>query len=552
MDAPQDLSALVARAWESQYARPKDSQAMARKALEEAERTGDGVTSAWALLTIGYFELRYATPAEARRSLTTAQAAFTALEDRRGELLARNGLARVRMMEGDSGTALGMFRAILEEEAGALTTLDRFYTLNGMAGCLAALGDSPQSLGCLFEALEQLRTINARPQMATLLSNLGAELVAVGDYEEALAVLGEAETLVAEMEHPRLRVGILANLADCLVHLGRPGDALPRAHALMADPESPFISSAEGNVYTTAAFVSLRSHLVQEAEAALARAEAEADKYGGPSLAWALFLRALVFAQAGERLAAIERLQAARARFEPRTPLLLCGLVLEQLAELLAQEGRHAEAFALQKEYFGVYERRLGLGTKARYYAVQIRYELNRLRDERDRAREEALRDPLTGLYNRRYLDNVLGDLVPLYARNAQPLAVAMLDLDQFKLVNDRYGHPFGDEVLRTLAAVLFEGTRAGDIVCRYGGEEFCLVFPSATAADAAARVETLLAVMIGRAVRRGEIEASAIAFSAGVVAFPEAGLSAQDLVEAADRALYVAKKAGRGRVVRA
>lgn len=542
---------LVDKAWNAQYSSPRDSFAWAREAMAEAERCGDAACKALAHLTIGNFQLRYEGPAQAQQSLKEAEREFTTLKDQRGATLARTGLARVRMMEGDAKSAYDMYRAILEDEAGSLAPLDRFYVLNGIAGSCAALGDAPQSIGYLFEALGQVRTHNARPQTATLLSNLGGELVAVGDYEEALTVLQEAETLVAELKHPRLRVGIVANMVDCLVHLGRAADALPRARQLMADPEAPFISAPEGNVYTTAALTFLENDCDTEAEAALSIAEAEAAKHGGPCLVWALYLRAMVLAKKGERDEAISRLQEARSRFEDRTPLLLVGLVLESLADLTAQAGRHAEAFSLQKDYFQVYERRLGMGTKARYYAVQIRYELNRLRDERDRAREEALRDSLTGLYNRRYLDSVLAALISLFGRTGQPLAVAMLDLDFFKSVNDEFGHLFGDEVLRAVARVLTEGTRAGDVVCRYGGEEFCLLFPNSTAEDAVGRVNELLDATRKATIKMGDISKSGITFSAGVCGFPEDGETAQALVDCADRILYTAKNQGRGRVMR-
>ncbi|HEX5629099.1 MAG TPA: GGDEF domain-containing protein, partial [Usitatibacteraceae bacterium] len=311
------------------------------------------------------------------------------------------------------------------------------------------------------------------------------------------------------------------------------------------------ISAPEGNVYTTTTLVFLRNDCDAEAETALAMAEGEAAKHGGPCLVWALYLRAMMLARRRDPGGAVSRLEEARTRFEDRTPLLLQGLVLESLAELQAQAGRHAQAFALQKEYFQAYERRLGMGTKARYYAVQIRYELNRLRDERDRAREEALRDSLTGLYNRRYLDSVLAALLSLFTRTNQPLAVAMLDLDFFKDVNDEHGHLFGDEVLRTVARVLTEGTRAGDVVCRYGGEEFCLLFPNSTAEDAVARVGALLEATRKATTTVGEVSRAGITFSAGVCGFPEDGTTARALVDAADRVLYTAKNQGRGRVMR-
>lgn len=549
MDSSAPYRDLVDRAWEAQYASPRDSHSWAREALAGAEAAGDSAARAWAHLTIGYFELRYVGADSARRTLEAALAAFRRLGDLRGGILARNGLARARMMDGDVPGALAMFRASLEEDDGSLSTLDRFSTLNGMAGCLAALGDSPQSLGYLFEALGQLRTINARPQMATLLSNLGAELVAVGDYAEAAALLEEAQDLARGLQHPRLHAGINANHADCLAHMGRLEEALQLARRLMQDPESPHLSSPEGNVYTTAAYIFLRNDCGKEARAALALADEEAAKHGGNCAVWAHFLGAMAMEKAGGELEAIERLGKARESFEDRTPLLLRGLVLEFLASLYARTGRFRDAYEMHKAFHHVYEQRLGLGTQARYYAVQIRYELNRLRDERDRAREEALRDPLTGLYNRRYLDTVLGNLVPLFSRTGQPLSIAMADLDDFKLVNDACGHPFGDEVLKTVAQIFGEGTRAGDVVCRYGGEEFCLVFPNSTADDAVKRMEGLLDKLRSTSVRLGDTERAGITFSAGVAGFPERGATPEALIEAADAWLYDAKRKGRARI---
>src|SRR5690606_34979348 len=123
--------------------------------------------------------------------------------------------------------------------------------------------------------------------------------------------------------------------------------------------------------------------------------------------------------------------------------------------------------------------------------------------------------------------------------------------LDFFKDVNDQHGHLFGDEVLRTVARVLTEGTRAGDVVCRYGGEEFCLLFPNSTAEDAMARVESLLEQTRRAETRMGDVVQSGITFSAGVCGFPEDGQAAATLVDAADRILYTAKNQGRGRVLR-
>lgn len=451
------------------------------------------------------------------------------------------------MLEGDLAGALEVFQRNLTVESDALTTLDRFYTLNGAAGCLSLLGDAPRSLGYLFEALGQLRHINARPQMATLLANLGAELVSVGDYEEAHRVLLEGEAIVNEMHNPRLQRVVKANLCECLVQLGRDAESLPYARETMADPETPHMSSVEGSLYPTVAHALLRNGLIDEAEGAVALALEAARSHGSVSgLVHALLVRGMLEARRGDVGAAIETLADARSRLEDGSPHLVRCQVLEQLAEQLAAAGRHAEAYATQREYLAAYERRLGLASRARYFAVQIRFELDRMRAERDALREQSLRDPLTGLYNRRYLDSMLGDLLAVYERSGRPLAVAMIDLDHFKQVNDRYGHPFGDEVLRALAQVLRAGTRAGDVACRYGGEEFCLVFPDARAEDAVARIAALQGALAQVRVSAGGHELAGFTFSGGVADFPACGRTRDELIAAADGALYEAKAAGR------
>ena len=128
-------------------------------------------------------------------------------------------------------------------------------------------------------------------------------------------------------------------------------------------------------------------------------------------------------------------------------------------------------------------------------------------------------------------------------------MAGPALGLDDFKRVNDACGHPFGDEVLKAVARIFSEGTRAGDVVCRYGGEEFCLVFPNSTPDDAVKRMESFLERLRATTVRLGDTERAGITFSAGVVGFPEHGGTAEDLIGAADRWLYEAKRTGRARV---
>lgn len=174
-----------------------------------------------------------------------------------------------------------------------------------------------------------------------------------------------------------------------------------------------------------------------------------------------------------------------------------------------------------------------------------------RLRESEMRLQQQATRDALTGLFNRRYLDETLDLEIAQARRQGQPLAVVMLDLDRFKLVNDTYGHQAGDEVLKALGAMLREDSRAGDVLCRYGGEEFCLVFPDMPLAAAVARTDAWRQRFAEQTLHFGDLSFQ-VTFSAGVAAYPEHGAHRDELIERADAALYTAKNQGRNRVLAA
>ena len=158
---------------------------------------------------------------------------------------------------------------------------------------------------------------------------------------------------------------------------------------------------------------------------------------------------------------------------------------------------------------------------------------------------EQVLRDSLTGLHNRRYLDDMLERELARARRHGYPLSVVLVDIDNFKTLNDTYGHPAGDAFLRAVAAMLNDGVRAGDMVCRWGGEEFALVLPNMSLRDAHQRAESWLAKMRDLRVPFGKSELKAT-ISAGIAALPENGRAPADLVKAADDALYAAKRGGR------
>ncbi len=164
------------------------------------------------------------------------------------------------------------------------------------------------------------------------------------------------------------------------------------------------------------------------------------------------------------------------------------------------------------------------------------------------RLRDQSTHDALTGLYNRRYLEQTLGRELILAERDGHPVSLIMGDLDRFKAVNDRLGHLAGDEVLRVFGDILMRQARGSDIYCRYGGEEFLLVLPGMPEASAVERAELLRNAFASAPVAYGGSEV-AVTASFGISSFPRHGRTGDELIAAADSALYAAKTAGRNRV---
>jgi diguanylate cyclase (GGDEF)-like protein/PAS domain S-box-containing protein len=167
----------------------------------------------------------------------------------------------------------------------------------------------------------------------------------------------------------------------------------------------------------------------------------------------------------------------------------------------------------------------------------------------RDTLRSQSILDPLTGLFNRRYMEETLDLELARAARGRRAIGIIMLDIDHFKPLNDSCGHDAGDALLRELGGLLIARVREGDIACRYGGEEFVLILPEASLELARRRAEELReAVRQLHVSHRGRI-IGPITVSAGVAAFPDHGKTSAALVHAADSALYRAKSEGRDRV---
>lgn len=185
-----------------------------------------------------------------------------------------------------------------------------------------------------------------------------------------------------------------------------------------------------------------------------------------------------------------------------------------------------------------------------KYANDSLRNQLAEIDELRERLQEQAIRDPLTNVYNRRYMAEYLDQEISRAARSGYPVSIVIMDMDHFKNFNDQHGHRCGDVVLQAYAKFLLDHTRRGDVVCRYGGEEFVILMPDAPMEDSYERVELWRKSFSETAIEYESMKFFAT-FSAGLATFPDHGSTGDAILQAADQALYRSKDMGRNRVSR-
>jgi diguanylate cyclase (GGDEF)-like protein len=583
---------LARKAWQLLHQDSSRSVALAREALEVARAVADAAGEAWAHLAIGFHLLYFGTPAEAAPELTAARQLFERINDRAGYVLAGTGLARCLWREGKFAASLDQVLPLREEGLSVLRHEQRGVMLNTIAGCYSAQGRSEQAFAYMYQALRDSGPTHGHGFDAVLYCNLAHELQQIGDYHEALRYLDQGIARCHHLNNPRLLSVLLINRVICLTELDRAQEAMLDVSRVRSLPAGADGRGTLAMHFETMAIAALRAgereigrDLLDQARAA--PREDIPDEHVELAIA-----AALLAGQQGhwpDALAELDRVLALVGAddsdaAEGLSLRVRCMYFLIR-SEIHEQLGDTARALTHMRIWQQLHVARAHMASRARYQAAALQTELVRLQHKLDeqssqrrateRARaeletanaqlsrkmaevqalqaalhEQAVRDALTGLYNRRYLNETLPTAFALAQREHQALAVAIIDLDHFKAVNDRYGHGAGDTLLAAFGRLLAAHCRKSDVACRYGGEEFCLLMPRTDAATAQRKVMALLSLWQQQ---RFEIEGDALtglSFSAGVSDSQRAPLSPHMLLQAADQQLLTAKQHGRSRVL--
>lgn len=178
----------------------------------------------------------------------------------------------------------------------------------------------------------------------------------------------------------------------------------------------------------------------------------------------------------------------------------------------------------------------------------RMKFQMEEIISLQDKLREQAIRDPLTELYNRRILEETLDREVSHAKRDEKGFCIAMIDIDNFKGLNDRYGHRVGDLVLTSFAKILENNTRRGDIACRFGGDEFAVLMPNASLEGARKRAQQWRRAfqMLHQSFNGQEV---LVTLSVGIACYPQHGVDGMAVLESADKALYRSKEKGKNQV---
>jgi diguanylate cyclase (GGDEF)-like protein len=414
---------------------------------------------------------------------------------------------------------------------------------------------------------------------ALLSFNVGVMLTHAGDWQAGEESLREAFAGARLVRVPSFQAMALSNLAYCLINTGQLAEARRQIGQILESDREGYLRLKPGDVLTTVAEnLAATGHLdegADYAERSLAEAREHDFALGIGTALWNLGWIASQKHQPARAAQCFREALLVLRHHPQQTQFWKTARAVSDLYHGLKDDRR---ALLWHRRFHNSYLRWQEVTRDVRLAYAQALLEIDSVRAERDAAeaesarlstaltdletlnqeltrrvdqveklqaelREQAIRDPLTGLLNRRGLSSTLQRMIEDGARLGMGGSVAMLDLDGFKRVNDEYGHAVGDRVLAQAGQVLLECFRKTDVAFRYGGDEFCVLMPGADRSIAADRMRDFSERLVSSMKRVAPELAFDVTVSVGIALYPGDGNRAEPLLDAADQALYRAKR---------
>lgn len=580
MDELTGWRALDARAWELCYL-----DALAARAIGfELVALGDEAAAAgW--LQVALAEVRAGSEADAHAALERFRQLERLWPDPRRSAFH----AEIEAIAARRGCQYDRAASMLAEidARGGLPTdpMFRFIAHNSRAITAKLLGRIDTALAHFYEALAAAQSTGWAGPRITATGNLGGYHHDLFNLEDARAL---CEQSMADARQAGARQALTTATCNLIVihsALGEGQAARDVCEFMLTHPHE-FLPELHRERALPLALAHLSVGEIDAASAYLAPGPISPNADGDGITFWAWMQARCLLAQgnaaAARQLAeaTLRERQAARHSDQPYDLMALHRV----MADACEQDGDPRAALASFRSAQALYEQLVGRSARARYIALEINHKLASAQHERDaaldfgrsadvdrrrltdlnkalqaqiaetellhaRLHEQALRDPLTGLHNRRYLFAMAPGLLELARRQGSPLCVVLMDLDHFKLLNDTYGHDAGDIVLKRFSTLLAQMLRKSDVVVRHGGEEFVAVMPDLDGEGAGIMLARLLEAFQSERQEVGRRRLPCGSFSAGIAVFPRHGSTLEQLLTRADRGLYAAKNHGRARI---
>ena len=566
------------QAWQAVGSRPREALQLALRAQELALRGADPLERARALRTIGAARLELSELAGVAGPLSEAKWLLAALPGRNLEALhVSRLLSRHAFLEREYESALEHIHDALALASEDVPVDERATVLNDAGTIYAQIGHYQQGLDYLL-ASQTLLDGSGSDASPSPLNNIGQIYMLQGEPAKALEYFERASSTAAAQGSARIQIITLSNCGRALAELGDQDRSLQRHREAVA------LARAEGfYTYLPAALSKYAVVLSavgrrEEAFAVFEEARRIQEEHDAPFRDELLLALGGVLLEHGDPQRAEESFREAARIAEEKGGDVQAAGAYEGLSRALAAVGRWEEALEAHHTFHELSAREQKATLSTQTHALLLHHEIERAQREKELLRDMnrelsaaydrlqqlnteleakslelerlSVEDHLTKVFNRRHLERRLGEHAPLHVTDA-PYSLVMADIDDFKSINDRFGHTTGDEILVSFADILRATTRRSDVVARVGGEEFILLLPGTSLPDA---------VKVAEKVRRAVAEypwgerhpGLRVTVSCGVSQARPGGTPAAVSGEAlseADRQLHVAKRSGKNRV---